>query len=402
MGLARHRLGAGALALGVLVAGCGKSGPLERGGKGTARLNPVVAVGPYGSAGQITKNTTRLGGATAIVDAAAVAQAVHPGLAAADRTQAVVLVNKDEFAAAMAASVLAGGPLGAPVLYGEPRVVPSATAQALAAMQPTGAAALDGAQVLAVGAVAVPKGLVVDQIPDRGPAAVAAEIEKVQTRIRGSAPKQVLVIDAQGPPSLAMPAAGLAAESGAPILMVSSVGVPAATVAVLRELGHPNIYAIGPTAAISAAVLAKLARLGSVKRIAGAGPAENSIEGARFSEGAEASEFGFGVHEGGHGLVFASAARPFDAPAAASLSANGDFGPLLVLEEPGAIPAAMATYLSDIQPAYSAQVPAPRSVYNRGWIIGDELAVSATVQDELDSALEIDSRGGASGPSYHS
>jgi len=87
--------------------------------------------------------------------------------------------------------------------------------------------------------------------------------------------------------------------------------------------------------------------------------------------------------------VFANTARPLDGPAAAILSATGDYGPLLLLEAADEVPAAVAKYLGDIQPAYTPSVPAVRGVYNHAWLIGNEHAVSAVVQAEIDSALEI-------------
>ena len=59
--------------------------------------------------------------------------------------------------------------------------------------------------------------------------------------------------------------------------------------------------------------------------------------------------------------MFANASRPLDAPAAALLSATGDYGPLLLLEGAYGVPAALARYLCDIQPAYSARRSTSRS-----------------------------------------
>jgi hypothetical protein len=373
---------------------CGSSNPEQIVVKG--ELPPLRPVSPKGAAGQITRNTARLGGPDAVTDAAAVASAVNPGLTAASRPQAVVVANTNEFPLALAASVLASAPLGAPLLYSESGAVPAATAQALEAMKPKGAPVLGGAQLIRVGAVAVPGGYRVHALPATETFSAAVELERLAEGIQGRPPRQVLVVNAEGSPGLAMPAAGLSAESGAPILLVSSSGVPAPTRAALAGLGHPIIYAIGPTAAIGEPLLRELGRFGPVKRIAAASAAENAIAVARFSEGA----FGWGVHEAGHGLVFANASRPLDAPAAAPLSASGDFAPLLLLESPNAIPPPLARYLEDIQAAYSAQVSPARALYNHGWIIGDEHAISAATQAELDAKLEVAARPSAPTPSF--
>ena len=61
---------------------------------------------------------------TRSADAAAVARAVYPGLTPATRPQAVVLVDERDWPAALAASALAGAPLGAPLLYAEGDALP--------------------------------------------------------------------------------------------------------------------------------------------------------------------------------------------------------------------------------------------------------------------------------------
>jgi hypothetical protein len=300
----------------------------------------------------------------------------------------VVLVDERDWAASLAAASLAADPLGAPLLYSEGETLPAVSREALEALHPRGAASAGGAQVIRVAtSAAVPGGYHTLALPGGEAAAVAAAIERIVSAARGAAPQQVIVTAADGPPALAMGAAGLSAESGAPILFVTAAGVPAATAAVLSSLGRPTIYAVGPS--ISARALAALAQFGRVVPIAVAAPAErdspaaNAIAVSRFADGS----FGWGVHEAGHGLVFALASDPLDAPAAAPLSAHGDYAPLLLLESPTAIPAPLSTYLGDIQPGYSASAPPVRGFYNHGWLIGS--SISAVVQAEIDSLLEI-------------
>jgi hypothetical protein len=394
-----------AVLAGAALAGCGKSAPLPVGSSGA----PIAQVSTQGAGGLATKNTTRLGGSDPATDAAAVARAVYPGLTVSTRPQAVVLADEHDWPAALAASALASAPLSAPLLYSEGSTLPSVSSQALAAMHPTGAAQAGGAQVIRIGTTtAAPAGYRTSTLAGSEPAALAAEVAQLESRAHGVAPRQVIVLAENAPPALVMPAAGLSAESGAPILLVASTGVPTATRAELRSLHRPTIYVVGPSA-LNSRVLAQLAHLGPVKPIgggsgegeatgAGGNPIDNAIAVARFADGA----FGWGIHEPGHGLVFVNLSRPLDAPAAASLSANGDFGPLLLLEgvasAPGtetSIPPALAGYLSDIKPAYSPQVPPVRSVYNHGWLIGDEQAITAVTQAEIDTLLETSPRANA-------
>jgi hypothetical protein len=410
------------------LAGCGKSAPMSS----SASSGPIAQVSAAGAGGLSTKNTTRLGGANPVIDAAAVARAVYPGLTAGSRPRAVVLVDDRDWPAALIASTLASAPLGAPLLYSEGSTLPAVSSQALAAMHPTGDGPAGGAQVILIGAPATvpaaPAGYRATKLLAREPAALAAAVARFAGRTHGVAPRQVLVLSEDAPPALAMPAAGLSAESSAPILLVGPTSIPVATRSELAGLRRPTIYVIGPTA-LHSGVFAKLARFGSVKRVEGeAGEEARTSEEAKASEGAKTGEeaktdgngasgadgnpienaiavarfadgsFGWGIHEPGHGLVFVNPSRPLDAPAAAPLSASGDFGPLLLLDDAsspargstagGSIPPELMSYLNDIKPAYSPQVPPVRSVYNHGWLIGDEHAISALTQAEIDTLLE--------------
>jgi len=376
------------------LAGCGKGEAEPPAGAGpTRKLAPVAAQGAVSVA---TRNTTRLGGDDVASDAAAVARAVYPGLTAATRPLAVVLVNERDWLPALAASVLSSAPAGAPMLFSEGQTLPAVTSQTLEAMHPLGAPALGGAQVIRIGtAAAVPDGYVTRtvRVGVGVPTVAAAGVERLAVTLDGGgAPRQVIVLAADAAPALAMPAAGLAAESGAPILFVTRARVPAQTATVLATLHRPSIYVID-AAAVGRHTLDELRNFGTVKTITSDGAAasgqeaaQNAIEVARFTDGT----FGWGVKEPGHGLVFANMGRPLDAPASALLSATGDYGPLLLLASASQVPPALAGYLSDIQPAYSTpQFPPVRGAYNHGWLIGDEVAVSAVIQAEIDSMLEI-------------
>jgi hypothetical protein len=394
-----------ALTLGLLISGCGKSLP----GEAQSEANPsvIAPVNSQGAGGLATKNTTRLGGADPLVDAAAVSLAVYPGLTSASRPQVVVVVDEQEWPQALAAAALAGAPLNAPLLYSDKGSLPEVSAQALKAMRPKGAPSLGGAQVIAVGAgaaTAVPANYRARKLTGPNAYAVATQIAKLVQSMQGKVPSQVVVASADGPPALAMPAAGLAAESAVPILLVSSAAVPSATSGQLKRWHHPSIYIVGSSAAVSSTAAGQLARYGTVKRIVSPvgrigpnDPVGNAIAVSLFSE----EGFGWGVDEPGHGLVFANATRPLDAPAAAPLSASGQYGPLLLLEDPDSVPKVLSEYLTDIRPGYS-ETPAYKPVhgaYNHGWLIGDESAITAKTQAELDGLLEIYPSGSSSSTS---
>ena len=147
---------------------------------------------------------------------------------------------------------------------------------------------------------------------------------------------------------------------------------------------QPVIFSKPPTSVIGPKVETALKKLGKVTRIGGDDPVTNAIAFARFSDGG----FGWGVVEPGHGLVFTSqAADPQTAAAASPLSGTGTYGPLLLTSGADDIDKPLRDYLLDIQPGY-AKDPV-RGVYNHGWIVGDETAVSIAAQSKIDNLLEI-------------
>jgi hypothetical protein len=180
-----------------------------------------------------------------------------------------------------------------------------------------------------------------------------------------------------------MPAAAWAAKAGDPVLWSDRDSLPAATKAAISAHRRPRIYVLGPSSAISDKVLKELGDLGTARRVSGAEPVANAVAFARFTDG----NFGWNAVDPGHGLVFASTKRPADAAAAAGLSGAGTYGPLLLVTEPNALPRGVENYLLDIQPGYDDDPV--RGVYNHGWIVGDESAISVDVQSRIDALLEI-------------
>jgi hypothetical protein len=273
-------------------------------------------------------------------------------------------------------------PLQAPMLFSEGGKLPEASAEALEELAPSGAEEAAGAQVIRIGDAAAPENRKVTDVAGASSASLAQNIDQLQGAAAGGPSDAVLVAPADRP-EFAMPAAGWAAKSGHPVLWALQDSLPDETRQAIERHRRPRIYVLGPEEAISDRVLRELERLGRTRRISGPDPISNAVAFARYSDG----RFGWNVVDPGHGLVFAQASRTLDAPAAAPLSSSGKYGPLLLLEEPGALPDAVQGYLLDIQPGFD-QDPV-RGVYNHGWLMGDEAAISADVQSRIDALLEI-------------
>lgn len=329
-----------------------------------------------------TKNTTRIGGADPVADAAAAARAVFPSVSPETRPAAVALVDGGDWRTALAASVLMAEPVGAPMLLTDGTRLPRATEAALEALAPTGSEPAGGAQVVRVGDVPRPAGLESTDLVGPDPYALARAIDAFHASARGTASDDVLIVSADEP-AYAMPAAAWAAKSGDPILFANRDTLPEPTRAALATHRRPRIYVLGPSDVISPKVTIELRKLGTVTRLGGQDPQANAVEFARYTD----QNFGWGVVDPGHGLVFADPRRPADAAAAAPLSASGKWGPLLLTGDDGELPEVVADYLLDIQPGYRRDPT--RGVYNHGWIIGDDEAISVAAQARIDTLLEI-------------
>lgn len=370
------------LALAVLAAGCGSAPQrLDSPQIGQAGTEPD-APQQLGFPAFATKNTTRVGGADAIADAAAVARAIYPGDAPGAHPRAVVLADQRVWQAALAAAVLMSDPLRAPILLSDGGDLPAASADALAALAPRGASELGGAQIIRVGDAPAPGGYRSTSISGDDPSALAAAIDRLQSAAVGRASRAVVIASADEP-AYAMPAAGWAAKTGNPLLFVHRATIPGPTFAALQAHRRPRIYLLAPPNVVGASVEEALRGIGTVTRISAPDPVRSAIAFARYRDGL----YGWGVDDPGHGLVFANAGRTLDAAAAAPLSASGTYGPLLLLEDANVLSLPVAQFLLDIQPGYTRD-PA-RGVYNRAWLMGDESAISLPVQSRIDSLLEI-------------
>jgi hypothetical protein len=329
-----------------------------------------------------TKNTTRVGGADPVADAAGVARAVYPATSRRNRPPAIALVDARDWRAGVAAAALASAPFRAPILLANGDELPDATADALEVLGPLGAKEAGGAQLIRVGDVPAPAGLRATAVTGRDPFALAQALDAFAASARGKTTENVVIASADDP-GYAMPAAAWAAKSGDPVLFVRRDAVPAATRAALASHRKPKIYLLGPPETISERVEKALGRLGTVTRIGSGDAVRSSIDFARYVD----DDFGWGVIDPGHGLVFARADRPLDAAAAALLSASGTYGPLILLSNADRLDQPTNDYLLDIQPGY--RTDPVRGVYNHGWIVGDDKSISVGVQAKIDSLLEI-------------
>ncbi len=337
-----------------------------------------------------TNNTTRIGGSDPAANAAAVALAVFPSTTPSQQPSAVTLVSEEDWAGAIAASVLMAEPVRAPLLFSQPDELPEASEEALSALDPQGDKATGGASLFAIGSVALPGGGEATRVDSGDPASTAAQIATLRDRLFGKPPAHLLIASSSSP-DFAMPAAAWSARSGDPVLYAEARKLPAATAQVLKEHPKTPVFVLGPTAAISKDTFKEIEELAKqVKRVAGKDPAANALALARLHAGS----FGWNVNDPGHGFVLARSDSPADAAAAAPLSASGTWGPLLLTEDAATLPDAVHDYFLDVKPGYTTDPT--RAFYNRVWLIGDQEAIDLNQQAEVNELAELAKIGGES------
>ncbi|MGB7684560.1 MAG: cell wall-binding repeat-containing protein, partial [Solirubrobacterales bacterium] len=203
------------------------------------------------------------------------------------------------------------------------------------------------------------------------------------------APPDHFVIAPSARPQLAMPAAAWAARSGDPVLFSGPKVLPRATAAALKPHPKVPVYVLGPTSAISSEVVREIAKIGlEVKRVSGEDPVANAVAFARYADGS----FGWNINDPGHGFVLTRDERPLNAAAASPLSASGTWGPLLLTDDPGTLPAELRDYLLDVKPGYTTNPT--RAFYNHVWVIGDQEAIDVNQQAEVNQLAELAKIGG--------
>ena len=279
----------------------------------------------------------------------------------------------------------AGGGAAARLSGGD---LPDPTSQALEALDPQGSPATDKLQAFAIGSGAAPDGMRTTRAKGANPAALAVAIEALRNKLLGGAPQHI-VLASEDQPEFAMPAAAWAARSGDSVLFSGHDKLPKETAGALNEDPKTPVYVLGPTSAISSAVVREVAKIGNpVRRVSGENPVENAIALARYASGA----FGWNVNDPGHGFVVARSDAPLDTAVAAPLSASGTWGPLLLTDDADTLPKALREYLLDVKPGYTTDPT--RAFYNHVWIIGDQEAIDVKQQAQIDQLAELARIGG--------
>ena len=159
------------------------------------------------------------------------AGALFPATGESDRPTAVVLVDKDDWATAISASVLVGRPIGAPILLTDGGDLPPVSSETLKRLKPKGSYLSKDAQVIRIGAdTARPDGFKTALIEGDNPFEAAASIDRFFSAARAKPSNDVVLYSADRG-EFAMPAAAWAAPRRRGALVRRPAPPPRSTVA---------------------------------------------------------------------------------------------------------------------------------------------------------------------------
>jgi len=332
-----------------------------------------------------SRNTSRIPAGDPNEISLAALLAAHPVTGPGTPPIAVTIANSDQWQAAVAAASLAADPVGAPLLLAPSGVLDQAGRDVLAELDPAGSPVTRESQLFTIGTVSPPAGYRARKVTGTDPAAVAAEVADLRSRLAATAPGAILIASSEDE-EFAPPAASWAARSGDPVLFTSPDSVPEPTLDFLKDKRNAKVpvFVLGSTEQVSADVVKRLSRVSpSVERISARTPVEMALEMVRYSSGS----FGWNLNDPGHGYMVARADRPMDAVAAIPLTNGGTWPALLLTDDQSEPPEPLVEYLIDVKPGYTTDPT--RALYNHIWIIGDEEVIDLNQQGLLDDAAEL-------------
>ncbi len=242
--------------------------------------------------------------------------------------------------------------------------------------------------MIRVGSVPTPPGYALGFDQGSDPYTLAAAIDHFYSAASGSASLDVVIASATDP-AYAMPAAGWAAESGDPVLFVNQSSVPAATRQALLAHQRPHIYVLGPPSVIarrqSSRSWANTARSsGSAQPTRPPTRSRSPSTATRRAPTASRAPTCPAASAGrcevrATGMCCSTPASRSTPPRRRRCRAAPTSGPSCWSTTPATLPTAVLNYFLDYAtPGYTQEGPTA-AVYNHGWVIGDQSAISLPV-----------------------
>ncbi|MDW7683829.1 MAG: cell wall-binding repeat-containing protein [Bacillota bacterium] len=342
----------------------------------------------------------RLPGKDAIKVAIAVSQNIYPATFADNKPGAVILVPKDDWMAAVLATEIIHFPINAPILYIDNNNIPRETLDEIKRLDPEGLF-LDGN--IKVILLTEPDGSIERQLKEEKlkfrvlsaetPEKLASLLDDYKAMFHVDHDDEVIIMPKD--PTYAVIATSWVAHMGHSLFYVGDDGLSASLRNSLAKRPQDAfIYVLGDEKTIPPEVTEELAVYGHVQRIPGGDPFEMSTGFAAYLDFGPnfgwwirrtTRQFGWAVGEAGHNFTFINPDFPLYVPPAAALSHKGKHGPILLVNQ-DTVTASVSRYLRSVQPTF---LSSQEQLFNHGWIIGDNNAISSSVQAEVDRLLQV-------------
>lgn len=351
----------------------------------------------------VTGNTIRIPADNAIEAAVSIAQITYAATFDEDKPNAVILVNVDKTADAVAAAAVIHHPINAPILYINKDTIPEITLAEIKRLDPQGVFVDGNVKAYLIGDIgenvaAALKDLKLKyrHIKGSDPYTLGKNISDYLSTMHGNH-KDVVMIAPIENPEYGLVQASWNAHMGDGFLYVEKNSVPEKTKEALQErFGGAYIYLLGSKDSYSNEVLQELSKLGHVQWIPSGETIYNQAVGfAGYKDvgrnfgwwiDKKTRDFGWGISEAGHNLIFVNPDNIQMAVPAAILSHKGKHGPMVLLKR-DEVPEKLQNYLKLLKPY---KTTSNQQLYNHGWIIGNESTISKEVQWKIDSLLQYD------------
>ncbi|MEA2283021.1 MAG: hypothetical protein QOK21_3628 [Solirubrobacteraceae bacterium] len=373
-----------------------------------------------------TKSTQRLYGADPFQEAVSVTQHVWPAALpenapnennnVPDRPWALTLVTPDDPLTAITAVPLLHFPDDAPILYVTKHGIPSVTVNEIKRLGDTGITRYRNVDAFLVGAAANPgverqlkaMGLKYATVTAPNVPALANTVDQLYGSIENpdtgvpnmSNGAENVMVGSMESYRYLLPATHWVAHMASGLLWVHASSVPQATIAALkRRNGQARIYLFGGPRQISAAVVKRLSRYGTVMRVTNnditafnANPTDTAVDTAiAFAKMWDPSgQVGWKITGPGHGFTLVNANDWQAAVASAPLSHLGFHAPLLMTDSPDRLPPQLDAYYKSVAPTYLTS-PAD-GPYNMSFVIGSWNQVAWPLQAHVDYISEMTNR----------
>ncbi|MEX2104691.1 MAG: cell wall-binding repeat-containing protein [Bacilli bacterium] len=341
-----------------------------------------------------TKNTTRLNTDDPIEMSVLVSQTIWPATHKENQPNAVILVPLNNWQIALASTDLIHHPNNGPVLFIENDRIPDAVIDEINRLNPPGN--MNDTQVMVMGDVESAvldalKEYKIEHIKGADAATFAKDVDQFYADVAKELPQSVIIGSLENSAMLfTLPAANWIAHMPEPILYVSKDGIPEPTKeALVKRKDNATMYILGPEAVVSKEIEEELKEFGTVIRISGANPVDNSIAFAQYRD--EKTKFGWGIIDPGHGVSFVSTLSPELAVAGAPFAHLGKHAPLIWVED-GKLSDATYKFFEKIKPTFT-DMPTV-GPYNQGFILGSDKLIPYVTQGIIDDSLEIVKTGG--------